>query len=45
MLLTAEFPLTLQRRVCYLEKSALVTVSKRLADAPESFMAWLVVGF
>jgi hypothetical protein len=44
MLLTAEFPLTLQPRVCYVAKLTLIPVSKRLADAPESFMA-LVVEF
>lgn len=44
MLLAAEFPLTLQPPVCYVPKLTLVPVSKRLADAPESFMA-LVVEF
>jgi hypothetical protein len=44
MLLSAEFSLTLQPRVCYVAKLTLVPVSKRLADASESFMA-LVVEF
>ena len=44
-LLLAEFPLTLQPLVCYLAKLTLVPVYKRLADAPESFMALGVVEF
>jgi hypothetical protein len=38
-----DLSLTLQQRVCYVAKLALVPVYKRLADAPESFMALVVV--
>ena len=43
-LLLLDFPLTLYRWVCYETSLTLVTVSKRLADVPEEFMA-LVVEF